>query len=124
CLRSGQGHGRRYRKVDVALTEPKTASAGSNVGPLSGLVVADISRVLAGPYLTMTLGDLGAEVVKVERPETGDDTRQWGPPWSDDGLSTYFVGLNRNRKSIALDFEDGDDLEVARDIAHRADVLV
>ena len=92
-------------------------------GPLDGLLVADFSRVLAGPFATMTLGDLGADVVKVERPGSGDDTRGWGPPWRD-GQSTYFLGLNRNKRSIALDLGDPADRELARRLALRADVLV
>jgi len=92
-------------------------------GALDGLLVADFSRVLAGPYATMLLGDLGADVVKVEHP-AGDDTRSWGPPWTPDGESTYFVGVNRNKRSLALDLSDADDLLVARELAARADVLV
>ncbi|TDD11229.1 CoA transferase [Nonomuraea deserti] len=93
-------------------------------GALSGLLVADFSRVLAGPYATMLLADLGAEVVKVERPGTGDDTRAWGPPYAPGGQATYFLGVNRNKRSIALDLGDEADLEVARALATRADVLV
>ena len=70
--------------------------------PLEGILVADFSRVLAGPLAAMLLGDLGADVIKVERPDGGDDTRAWGPPWHD-GESTYYLGLNRNKRSIALD---------------------
>ncbi|MFI6740063.1 CaiB/BaiF CoA transferase family protein [Nonomuraea sp. NPDC050451] len=91
-------------------------------GALSGLLVADFSRVLAGPYATMLLADLGAEVVKVERPGAGDDTRAWGPPYAPDGEATYFLGVNRNKRSIALDLRA--DVEVARALAARADVLV
>ena len=72
-------------------------------GALDGIVVADFSRVLAGPYATMLLADLGATVVKVERPGAGDDTRAWGPPFAADGQSTYFQSVNRNKVSIALD---------------------
>jgi len=92
-------------------------------GALKGLLVADFSRVLAGPYATMLLADLGAEVIKVERPKTGDDTRSWGPPWVD-GEATYFTGVNRNKKSVALDLTARDGLEEARELAARADVLV
>ncbi|HSJ70528.1 MAG TPA: CoA transferase [Acidimicrobiia bacterium] len=92
-------------------------------GPLDGIVVADLSRVLAGPYAAMTLGDLGANVIKVERPDTGDDTRAWGPPWADDG-STYFQALNRNKRSIALDFTVREDLEVAMRIIRHSDVVI
>nr|WP_201761501.1 CoA transferase [Nonomuraea sp. K271] len=91
---------------------------------MSGLLVADFSRVLAGPYATMLLADLGAEVVKVERPGTGDDTRAWGPPYAPGGQATYFLGVNRNKRSIALDLGDEADLQVARALAARADVLV
>ncbi|GAA3141994.1 CaiB/BaiF CoA transferase family protein [Nonomuraea salmonea] len=90
-------------------------------GALSGLLIADFSRVLAGPYATMLLADLGAEVIKVERPGAGDDTRAWGPPYAD-GEATYFLGVNRNKRSIALDLKAG--AEVAKALAARADVLV
>lgn len=93
-------------------------------GPLSGLLVADFSRVLAGPYLTMTLGDLGADVIKVERPGTGDDTRAWGPPWTDTGTASYYVGLNRNKRSVTLDLDDPDDRQLALRLVARADVMV
>jgi crotonobetainyl-CoA:carnitine CoA-transferase CaiB-like acyl-CoA transferase len=91
--------------------------------PLSGLIVADFSRVLAGPFAAMTLGDLGADVIKVERPGAGDDTRAWGPPWRD-GDSTYYLGLNRNKRSVALDLTDPEDRELARRLAMRADVII
>lgn len=93
-------------------------------GALDGLLVADFSRVLAGPYATMLLGDLGATVVKVERPGSGDDTRSWGPPWSPDGTATYFEAVNRNKLSIALDLREPDDAAIARALAARADVLI
>ena len=93
------------------------------MAPLDGLLVADFSRVLAGPYASMLLGDLGADVIKVERPDGGDDTRAWGPPWRE-RESTYFLGLNRNKRSVALDLGDAGDLELARRLAGRADVLI
>jgi crotonobetainyl-CoA:carnitine CoA-transferase CaiB-like acyl-CoA transferase len=96
--------------------------AGTPSGPLSGLLVADFSRILAGPYATMLLGDLGADVVKVEAPG-GDDTRSWQPPVRE-GVSTYYLGVNRNKRSIALDLKDPDDLAAAQELAHRADVMV
>jgi crotonobetainyl-CoA:carnitine CoA-transferase CaiB-like acyl-CoA transferase len=92
-------------------------------GPLAGLLVADFSRVLAGPLAAMLLGDLGADVIKVERPDGGDDTRAWGPPWRD-GESTYYLGLNRNKRSVALDLTDAGDRALARNLALRADVLL
>ena len=91
--------------------------------PLDGILVADFTRVLAGPLATMTLADLGAEVVKVERPGTGDDTRQWGPPWTGQG-SSYFECVNRSKQSITLDLRSASDRTVARTLAARADVLV
>jgi crotonobetainyl-CoA:carnitine CoA-transferase CaiB-like acyl-CoA transferase len=92
-------------------------------GPLAGLLVADFSRVLAGPYATMMLADLGAEVVKVEGPPTGDDTRTWTPP-ERDGVSTYYLAINRNKRSIVLDLRDEHDRALARELASRADVLI
>ncbi|MBE2320148.1 CoA transferase [Solirubrobacter sp. CPCC 204708] len=93
------------------------------MAPLDGILVADFSRVLAGPLAAMLLGDLGADVIKVERPDGGDDTRAWGPPWRD-GVSTYYLGLNRNKRSIALDLKDPADVALARTLAGRADVLI
>jgi crotonobetainyl-CoA:carnitine CoA-transferase CaiB-like acyl-CoA transferase len=90
--------------------------------PLSGLLVADFSRVLAGPYCTMLLGDLGAEVIKVEGPG-GDDTRGWVPPVRD-GISTYYLAINRNKKSVVLDLRKPEDLAAGRELAARADVMV
>ena len=91
--------------------------------PLDGILVADFSRILAGPLATVTLADLGARVIKVERPGAGDDTRGWGPPHSATG-ATYFEGVNRNKESICLDLTDEADLALARELALRADVLV
>jgi crotonobetainyl-CoA:carnitine CoA-transferase CaiB-like acyl-CoA transferase len=91
-------------------------------GPLDGLLIADFSRVLAGPYCTMLLGDLGATVVKVESP-TGDDTRTWLPPVRD-GVSTYYLAINRNKRSVILDFKDMEDLKLAQELADRADIFI
>jgi crotonobetainyl-CoA:carnitine CoA-transferase CaiB-like acyl-CoA transferase len=93
-------------------------------GALDGITVADFSRVLAGPLATMLLGDLGADVVKIERPGTGDDTRAWGPPWSADGESSYYLSVNRNKRSVALDLTDPDERAAARRLALGADVVV
>lgn len=92
-------------------------------GPLSGVLVADFSRILAGPYATMLLADLGATVVKVESPQ-GDDTRTWGPPWTEDGVSTYFLSVNRNKRSVVLDLSTPEDHARALTLVDRADVVV
>lgn len=93
-------------------------------GALDGVLVADFSRVLAGPYATMLLADMGARVIKVERPGSGDDTRSWGPPWASDGQSTYFHSVNRNKQSLALDLSAPADLAIATNLASRADILI
>jgi crotonobetainyl-CoA:carnitine CoA-transferase CaiB-like acyl-CoA transferase len=98
------------------------APAGQPPGPLTGLLVADFSRVLAGPYCTMLLGDLGAEVIKVEGPG-GDDTRHWVPPVRA-GQSTYYLSVNRNKRSIQLNLRDDADRAAAAELARRADILV
>jgi formyl-CoA transferase len=92
-------------------------------GPLDGVRVLDLTRVLAGPYCTMFLGDLGAEVVKVEQPGVGDDTRGWGPPFAG-GESAYFLCVNRNKKSVMLDLKSSEGIEILRRLAARADVLI
>jgi crotonobetainyl-CoA:carnitine CoA-transferase CaiB-like acyl-CoA transferase len=106
----------------MTVGRPGTSSSGGAPGPLAGLLVADFSRILAGPYATMLMADLGAEVVKVESPG-GDDTRTWQPPVRD-GVATYYLGVNRNKRSVALDLKDPADLAAARELARRADVLV
>ncbi|AIY19932.2 CoA transferase [Pimelobacter simplex] len=98
-------------------------------GPLSDVLVVDLSRALAGPHATMMLGDLGARVVKVEAPGHGDDTRGWGPPFvtpagEGERESTYFLSANRNKESIALDLKDAEDRAVLLDLVDRADVIV
>ena len=93
------------------------------VQPLTGVLVADFSRVLAAPYATMLFGDLGAEVVKVEQPETGDDTRAWGPPFAD-GEATYFLSVNRNKRSMAADLGDPTSRQRVVELVRRADVLI
>jgi crotonobetainyl-CoA:carnitine CoA-transferase CaiB-like acyl-CoA transferase len=98
--------------------------------PLEGVKVLDLSRVLAGPYATMVLGDLGADVLKVEHPERGDDTRHWGPPFAADGAggeageSAYFLSVNRNKRSVGLDLKDPGDVELVKQLAAGADVLI
>jgi crotonobetainyl-CoA:carnitine CoA-transferase CaiB-like acyl-CoA transferase len=106
-------------------SSPSTALDGAPPapsGPLSGLLVADFSRILAGPYATMLLADLGADVIKVEGPG-GDDTRTWTPPIRD-GVATYYLGINRNKRSVRLDFKDDGDLAAAQELAARADIVI
>ncbi|MDN4163380.1 CaiB/BaiF CoA transferase family protein [Nocardioides abyssi] len=103
-------------------TDPTSPPEVRADGPLSGVLVADFSRVLAGPYATMLLADLGAEVVKVESP-AGDDTRHWVPPRRGD-TGTYYLAINRGKRSIVLDLKDDDDLEVAHELSRRADVFI
>jgi crotonobetainyl-CoA:carnitine CoA-transferase CaiB-like acyl-CoA transferase len=92
-------------------------------GALTGLTVLDLTRVLSGPFATMTLADLGADVVKIEQPDTGDDTRQWGPPFQGD-QAAYFLSVNRNKRSLAVDLKSVDGLALVRELARRADVVV
>ncbi len=91
--------------------------------PLDGLKVLDLSRILAGPYCSMWLADMGAEVIKVERPETGDDSRAFGPPFIE-GESTYFMSVNRNKKSISLNFKHEKSLEILKKLIKKSDVLI
>lgn len=93
------------------------------VRPLDGVRVLDLTRVLAGPFATMILGDLGAEVIKVEKPGSGDDTRAWGPPFVG-SESVYFLSVNRNKKSVAVDMKHPDGARVVRELARVSDVLV
>jgi crotonobetainyl-CoA:carnitine CoA-transferase CaiB-like acyl-CoA transferase len=98
------------------------STTSSPPGPLDGIVVADFSRVLAGPYATMLLADMGADVIKVEGP-AGDDTRTWMPP-ARDSVATYYLAINRNKRSIVLDLTDPDDLAAAHELSARADVFI
>ena len=92
-------------------------------GPLEGIRVIDLTRILAGPYCTMMLGDMGAEVIKIEHPQGGDDTRGWGPPFLN-GVSTYFISINRNKKSLTLNLKDERGKELLRDLIRKGDVIV
>ncbi len=100
-------------------SEPSTTPPA----PLAGMRVIDLSRVLAGPLATQTLGDLGADVVKVERPSEGDDTRHWGPPFTGEDAA-YFMSLNRNKRSVVLDLKTGDGVAAVRRLAAEADVVI
>lgn len=102
------------------------ADAPSSAGPLAGLLVLDLSRVLAGPWCSQLLGDLGAEVIKVEQPGAGDDTRRWGPPFLPDGSgdSAYYCAANRNKRSIAVNMAAPEGAALLRRLAERADVVL
>ncbi|HSU45413.1 MAG TPA: CoA transferase, partial [Arthrobacter sp.] len=103
------------------------STAETSQGPLAGHLVVDLSRALAGPHAGMMLADLGARVIKVENPGTGDDTRGWGPPFvgpEDDLQSTYFMSCNRNKESITLDLKSEDGQAVLRRLLERADVVI
>ena len=102
-------------------TTPTTDTAAN--GPLSGLTVLDLTRVLSGPYCTMMLGDMGARVIKVEQPGRGDDTRGWGPPFQK-GESAYFLSVNRNKESVTLNFKHPQGRKVLEGLIERADVVV
>jgi crotonobetainyl-CoA:carnitine CoA-transferase CaiB-like acyl-CoA transferase len=103
------------------MTEGKALAQGP--GALSGLKVIDLTRVLGGPYCTMVLSDHGAEVIKLEPPQ-GDETREWGPPFDDAGDASYFIGINRNKKSIGLDLSKPAGRQVLLRLLQDADVLV
>ena len=91
--------------------------------PLAGYRVLDLTRALVGPYCTMLLGDLGADVIKVERPETGDEARHWGPPFYG-GESSYFLSMNRNKRSVALDLKEATGLRLCLELAAQADIVI
>ena len=100
------------------------------MGPLSDIRVLDLSRVLAGPICTQTLGDLGADIIKVERPGEGDITRKWGPPYlkDDNGKdtteSTYYLSANRNKRSVTIDFSKSEGQDLIRELLQHSDILV
>ncbi|KAG8180659.1 hypothetical protein JTE90_025364 [Oedothorax gibbosus] len=98
-------------------------SIETSQGPLSGIRVLDLTRILAGPYCTMLLGDLGAEIIKVESPGGGDETRKWGPPFVN-GESAYFLSINRNKKSIVVDMKNSQGSNLIKELAVKSDVLV
>ncbi|XP_055203676.1 succinyl-CoA:glutarate CoA-transferase isoform X4 [Gorilla gorilla gorilla] len=116
CLFSGRGGGR-------GLWTGRPQSDMNNIKPLEGVKILDLTRVLAGPFATMNLGDLGAEVIKVERPGSGDDTRTWGPPFVGTE-STYYLSVNRNKKSIAVNIKDPKGVKIIKELAAVCDVFV
>lgn len=106
------------RRSQSLSTKPTTTP-----GPLHGLRVLDLTRVLAGPFATMALGDLGADIIKIEHPQRGDDTRAWGPPFVG-GESAYYLCVNRNKRSVGVDFKQPEGLEIVRKLAAESDVLI
>src|SRR3989337_3657658 len=95
--------------------------------PLAGIRVLDLSRVLAGPWCTQLRGDLGADVIKIERPGAGDDTRHWGPPWHGEGdqrVAAYFLSANRGKRSAAIDFATEEGAALVRQLAQQSEVVV
>lgn len=131
-LHTGAGRTRAFHARPLAQRQahtlwpaaPTSASGASATGPFAGLRVLDLSRILAGPYCTMMLGDQGADVLKVEDPEGGDATRTWGPPFLEHGEAVYFMAVNRNKRSITLDLKSSADKQKLVDLASQADVLV
>ena len=92
-------------------------------GPLSGIRVLDLSRILAGPFCTMNLGDMGAEIIKIEQPGKGDDTRSWGPPFAG-SEAAYFLGINRNKKSVTLNLKSEEGIKILKKLLKNSDVLI
>lgn len=124
-----------FRRTTVAAVAGYRAfgGAGGRPGPLDGVRVIDMTRVAAGPYCAMILADMGADVIKVERPVTGDDSRRYGPPFvdvrpgtaaQDDRLSLYFVALNRNKRSVCVDFRKPDGKKIIWDLVRESHVLI
>ncbi len=103
---------------------PNEITMQAHPAALAGITILDLSRVLAGPFATMLLGDLGADVIKVERPGDGDDTRHWGPPFTAQGESAYYLCANRNKRSLTLNLDDPAGSDILRELVSHADVLV
>ena len=107
-----------------------TATPAEVPGPLRGIRILDLSRVLAAPFCVQTLGDLGADVIKIERPASGDESRQWGPPWFKDpqgnptSESAYFMSANRNKRSVAVDLAKPEGQALIRKLAEQADICI
>ena len=91
--------------------------------PLEGIRVLDLTRIIAGPYCGMVLGDLGAEIIKIEQPKIGDESRAWGPPWVKE-VSAYFIAINRNKKSLTLNFKNPQGIEIFKSLVKKADVVL
>ncbi len=92
--------------------------------PLKGIRVLDLTRIIAGPYCSMVMGDLGAEVIKIEQPQIGDESRSWGPPWLANKVSAYFISINRNKKSLTVNFKHPQGIEIFKQLVSKADVVI
>src|SRR5512146_2226207 len=104
--------------MDREKAESRTAPA-----PLKGVRVIDMSRIIAGPYCSMILGDFGAEVIKVEQPKIGDESRAWGPPWMKE-VSAYYIAVNRNKKSLTLNLKKPEGVQIFKGLVEKGDVLI
>ena len=123
-LRIAFSIGKVVRQRQIVFAHAQISNyCSSNSDALSGVKVLDLSRVLAGPYCTQILGDLGADILKIERPKVGDDTRSWGPPFVGN-TSTYFMSINRNKKSVCIDLKSSNGKEIIKQLAKQSDVLV
>lgn len=119
---------RMFRRVTAVARRSFADRTATSAGPLDGVRVIDMTRVAAGPYCAMILADMGADVVKIERPGVGDDSRRYGPPFADvrgaDPLSLYFVSLNRNKRSVCVDFRQPDGKTIVERLVRQSHVLV
>jgi len=115
--------GGRLQEPAPDLSPRVAPSEDGSGGALKDLLVLDLTRILSGPFATMTLADLGADVIKIEQPGQGDDTRQWGPPFQGEEAA-YFLSVNRNKRSLAVDLKSAQGLAAVRQLALKADVLV
>lgn len=111
------------RALRATASATGSAAGSPGLGPLHGIKILDLTRVLAGPFATQILGDMGADIVKVEAPHGGDETRHWGPPFCG-GESAYFLGLNRNKRSVAVNLKSPAGAELVRTMALKADVMI
>lgn len=131
-LQAGSFSTTKYVLKEFVPPTKSSVPEGVSNGPLQGIRVLDLTRVLAGPYCTMLLGDLGAEVIKIENPKSGDDTRAWGPPWAssldaadtDQPESAYFLCVNRNKKSVTVNLKAESGKRIIHELVKNCDVLV
>lgn len=104
--------------------EEKIKVTSQKMPPLKGIRVLDLTRIIAGPYCSMVMGDLGAEIIKIEQPKIGDESRAWGPPWVADKVSAYFISINRNKKSLTLNLKHPQGIDIFKKLVSKADVVL